>query len=116
MKLAVNMPEQEPHPGQLAFSTRVSCSSVMAPFLNCATPSKTEIRSTGFPSSLPARIGPPLAKIVGMLARMAPRIMPGMILSQLGMQIMASKQCALTIDSTESAMSSRLGSEYFIPA
>ena len=61
-------------------------------------------------------MGPPLAKIVGMLARMAPRIMPGTILSQLGMQIMASKQWALTIDSTQSAMSSRLGSEYFMPS
>ncbi len=44
---------------------------------------------------LPASIGPPLTKIVGMLQRMAPINMPGTILSQLGMQIMPSKQWAL---------------------
>ena len=35
--------------------------------------------------------------MVGMLQRMAPIIMPGTILSQLGMQIMASKQWARII-------------------
>ena len=37
--------------------------------------------------------------------------MPGVILSQLEMQTMASAQCALTMYSTESAMISREGSE-----
>ena len=37
--------------------------------------------------------------------------MPGVILSQLGMQIIASKQCAGAIVSTELAISSREGSE-----
>ena len=37
--------------------------------------------------------------------------MPGTILSQLGMQIMASKQWAAAIVSTQSAISSREGSE-----
>ena len=114
IELAVNMPEQEPQPGQLASSICVSCSSLMAPLLYWATPSKTEIRSIARPSNFPARIGPPLAKIVGMLARIAPRIMPGVILSQLGMQIMASKQCALTMDSTQSAIVHG-GCEYFMP-
>ena len=41
--------------------------------------------------------------------------MPGTILSQFGMQTMPSKQCARTMVSTQSAMSSREGSEYFIP-
>ena len=41
--------------------------------------------------------------------------MPGVILSQFEMQIMASAQCAFTMYSTESAISSRLGSEYSIP-
>ena len=47
---------------------------------------------------------------------MAPINMPGTILSQLGMQIMPSKQWAWSIVSTESAISSRLGSEYFMPS
>ena len=60
-------------------------------------------------------MGPPEQKIAGTLARMAPRIMPGTILSQLGMQIRASNLCAATSVSTQSAISSRLGSEYFMP-
>ena len=41
--------------------------------------------------------------------------MPGTILSQFGTHIIASKQCARATVSTESAMSSREGSEYFMP-
>ena len=51
-----------------------------------------------------------------MLQRIAPINMPGTILSQLGMQIMPSKQWASIIVSTQSAIISRLGSEYFMPA
>jgi hypothetical protein len=40
---------------------------------------------------------------------------PGMILSQLGMKTRPSKGWAMAMISTESAMSSRLASEYFIP-
>ena len=64
---------------------------------------------------LPAFIGPPETKIVGMFSRTAAMSMPGMILSQLGMQTRPSKQWARTIVSTESAMISRLASEYFMP-
>ena len=49
-------------------------------------------------------------------ARMAAISMPGVILSQLEMQTMASAQWALTMYSTESAMISRLGSEYSMPS
>jgi len=41
--------------------------------------------------------------------------MPGTILSQLGMQTTPSKQCARSMVSTQSAINSRLGSEYFMP-
>ena len=47
---------------------------------------------------------------------MAAISMPGVILSQLEMHTMASAQCALTMYSTESAMMSRLGSEYSMPS
>ena len=63
----------------------------------------------------PASIGPPLTKMVGMLQRAAAIIIPGTILSQLGMQIMASKRWASIMVSTQSAISSRLGSENFMP-
>ena len=49
------------------------------------------------------------------LAGSIPSSMPGTILSQLGTQIMPSKQCAVTIVSTQSAISSRLASENFMP-
>ena len=54
---------------------------------------------------------PPETKTAGILRRMAAISMPGVILSQLEMQTMASAQWALTIYSTASAMISRLGSE-----
>ena len=60
---------------------------------------------------LPASIGPPETNTVGMLRRSAAISMPGVILSQLEMQTSASAQCALTMYSTASAISSRLGSE-----
>ncbi len=59
--------------------------------------------------TLPASIGPPETNTVGMLMRNAAISMPGVILSQLEMQTMASAQCALTMYSTLSAISSREG-------
>ena len=69
----------------------------------CTTPSMAIV--------LPASIGPPDTKTVGMLSRSAASSMPGVILSQFEMQTRASAQCALTMYSTASAISSRLGSE-----
>jgi len=117
MELAVNMPEQEPAPGHAAHSSSVRAFSSIFPALNAPTPSNTLIRSTVRPSgSLPAAIGPPLAKIVGILQRNAAMIMPGMILSQFGMQTIASKACACNMVSMQSAIRSREGSENFMPA
>ncbi|CPL95133.1 Uncharacterised protein [Bordetella pertussis] len=64
---------------------------------------------------LPASIGPPETNTTGMFRRIAAISMPGVILSQFEMHTMASAQCALTMYSTESAISSREGSEYSIP-
>ena len=73
------------------------------------------IRSTDrlapFITTLPASMGPPETKTVGMLSRIEAISIPGVILSQLEMQTMASAQCALTMYSTLSAINSRLGSE-----
>ena len=67
------------------------------------------------PAGAPASIGPPDTNTVGMFSRMVAISMPGVILSQFEMQIIASAQCAFTMYSTELAISSRLGSEYSIP-
>ena len=106
------MPLQLPQVGQLICSNFSSCASLILPAACLPTASNTVIRSLLLPSSsTPAIIGPPEMKIVGMLTRAAPISIPGVILSQFGIQIIASKQCAAAIVSTESAISSRDGSE-----
>src|ERR1035437_4768177 len=130
IEFAVNIPEHEPQVGQALCSSFFNCSSVILPAWSSATPLNTEIKSdfcvAGWrygarPSSLtfcpvtPAAIGPPLTKTVGMLTRIAAINMPGTILSQFGMHTMPSKQCALSMVSTQSAINSRDGSEYFLP-
>jgi len=102
--------------GQAAFSIASSSSAEISPRAFWTPPTKASIRSTVLPSAvLPASIGPPETKTVGTFTRIAPMNMPGTILSQLGMQIIPSNMCALIIVSTESAISSREGSEYFMP-
>jgi hypothetical protein len=56
-------------------------------------------------------MGPPPTMIAGTFRRMAAMSMPGTILSQHGTSTSASNAWAIVIDSTVSAMSSRLGSE-----
>ena len=93
MELAVNMPEQEPQVGQALASRASSWASVISPLCTLPTPSKTVMRSLRLPSGcVPANMGPPVMKIVGTFTRTAPMIMPGVILSQLEMQMRASKQ------------------------
>ena len=53
--------------------------------------------------------------MVGIFVRMAAITIPGTILSQLGMQTIPSKRWASIIVSTQSAISSREGSEYLHP-
>ena len=117
------MPEQEPQVGQALRSTSATASSLA---LSSAAITMASIRSIlravkvlvcGFRScTLPASIGPPETKITGMFSRIAAISMPGVILSQLLMHTMASAQCALTMYSTLSAITSRLGSEYSMPS
>src|SRR5690606_3846069 len=67
-------------------------------------------------NTLPASMGPPDTNTTGMFSRMAAISIPGVILSQFEMHTMASAQWALTMYSTESAMSSRDGKEYSMPS
>ena len=128
MELAVNMPEQEPQVGQADCSSLSSSASVILPLWSSPTPLNTEIksevsvagkrccgRSPVACAATPVAIGPPLTNTVGIFTRIAAISIPGTILSQLGMQIMPSKQCAMSIVSTLSAISSREGSENFMP-
>lgn len=113
IELAVNMPEQLPQPGQAQPSSSATSSSLTdgsAPFTIAV------IRSAFSPRQRPASMGPPEQNTVGMLSLIAAMSMPGVTLSQLEMQIIASALWALTIYSTESAMMSRLGNEYSMPS
>src|SRR6185437_12194094 len=122
IELAVNMPEHEPQVGQAASSTSLSSASdtdgsaeaTMESIRSSLRPAMSG-RSAAAPPARPASMGPPDTNTVGMFRRMAAISMPGVILSQLETQISASAQCALTMYSTESAISSRDGSEYSIP-
>ncbi len=118
IEFAVNMPEQDPQVGQAERSTSVRPSSstsldalaemaVIRSVGACATPPTT--------TALPASIGPPETNTVGMFSRRAALSMPGVILSQFEMQTRASTAWPCTMCSTESAMTSRLGSECSIP-
>ncbi len=112
IEFAVNIPEQEPHEGQLKSSNCFNRVSFILPTLNSPTPSNTEIRSDFSPfGNRPAAIGPPEIKIVGMFILTEAINIPGTILSQLGMQTIPSSLCASTTVSTQSAISSRLGNE-----
>ena len=108
IELAVNMPEHEPHPGHAVASIMSASASVHEA---SALMTMASIRSTPRPRNDPASIGPPDTNTVGMFRRMAAMSIPGVILSQLLMQTIASTLCALAIYSTLSAMMSREGSE-----
>src|SRR3954453_22716116 len=108
MEFAVNMPEQDPQVGQAERSTSAS---VLSSTFGSAAITMASIRSSLCLESLvlPASIGPPDTNTTGMFKRMAAISMPGVILSQLEMQTIASAVCALTMYSTESAIRSREG-------
>ena len=108
IEFAVNMPEQEPQVGQ---AERSYSATVASSTLGSAAITMASIRSRRCSARrvFPASIGPPETKTVGMFRRSAAMSMPGVILSQFEMHTSASAQCAFTMNSTESAMSSREG-------
>ncbi len=115
MLLAVNSPEQDPIPGHITSSSSFKSSSVILPAATSPTASNILSRPTALPLKHPASIGPPLITTAGMSSLIAAMSIPGTILSQFGMSTIPSKGWAIVIISMESAMSSLLPREYFIP-
>ena len=115
IEFAVYIPEQEPQVGHTLRSNSVSCSSLIFPALYAPTASNILESERFLPPTLPASIGPPLTKTVGIFKRAAAIKSPGTFLSQLGIITSPSKPCASTIASVESAIKSRVTREYFIP-
>ena len=64
---------------------------------------------------VPASMGPPEQKMVGMFTRAAAMSRPGTFLSQLGIITRPSNWWAMAMASVESAMRSRVTREYFMP-
>ena len=123
IELAVNMPEQEPQVGQAERSTSATSASLTA--LSSAAITMASIQVELLNSifgpwvgqlDLASLHGPPRRNTTGMFQAHGGHQHAGVILSQLEMHTMASAQCALTMYSTESAMMSRLGSEYSMPS
>ena len=108
IELAVNIPEQHPQPGQAEFSISSTSASLTE---GSADFTIASMRSSLASPCTPASIGPPETKTAGILSLIAAISMPGVILSQLLMHIIASALCALTMYSTLSAMMSREGRE-----
>ena len=108
MEFAVNIPEQHPHPGHEEAS--ISRDSLSDRVLS-AEETMAEIRSSFSRPRTPASIGPPETKTVGMFSLIAAISIPGVTLSQLLMQTMASALWALTMYSMLSAIMSLEGRE-----
>lgn len=112
IELAVNIPEQDPQVGQAFCSIRSMSSSDTSSRTASAIAVTRLSRVRTVPSTnvaVPPSIGPPETNTVGMLSRSAAISIPGVILSQLETHTSASAQCAWTMYSTESAISSRDG-------
>ena len=116
IELAVNIPEHEPQVGQADRSTfSRSSSDIESSAARPIASTKSNVVSLPLMKLLPASIGPPETKIVGMFKRIVAINIPGVILSQFERHTKASAQCALTMYSTASAMSSLEGRLYNMP-
>jgi hypothetical protein len=110
------MPEQDPQVGHADRSmAAISSFEVESSPEKTIASIKSNFVSKPLTLALPASIGPPETKMVGMFNLMLAINIPGVILSQLDKQTSASAQWALTMYSTESAIKSRDGKLYNIP-
>ena len=116
MLFAVNKPAQEPQPGQPDFSMQSSSAASIFPASNSPAASNMVLTLTSRLSYRPASIGPPLTTTDGILSRAADISIAGVILSQFVTITKPSSPWPIVIASTESVISSRLGSGYFIPS
>ena len=116
IEFAVNMPAQLPHVGQALLELeQLLLGHLARAYLAHRGEHGVEVDGLAL-QPRPASIGPPVTTTVGISSRAAAMSMPGMILSQLGISTSASNACAVTAISTESAISSRLASEYLMPS
>ena len=118
MVLAVNMPEQLPQVGQAAFSISSSSSAEILPFAFCTPADEGVDQVDRLAAGRLARLHRPAGDEHGrdIDPHRAHEHARARSCRSWGCRPSPSKQCAWTIVSTQSAISSREGSEYFIPA
>ena len=117
IELAVYIPLQEPQVGQAVEAQLSRFSRLILPAKYFPEYSNISDNPIRFEVSvlLPGNIGPPETKMHGRLRRQAASSIPGTILSQFGINTIASSGCAVSITSIESAISSREQRLYFMP-
>ncbi len=113
---AVYMPAHDPAPGQAARSTASRSASDICPAACAPTASNTSWMVSVRPSACPGRIVPPYRNAAGTFSLAHAISMPGRDLSQPAIATSASNRSACTISSTESAITSRLTRDAFIPS
>src|SRR2546430_2628930 len=113
---AVNCPPQAPAPGQALSSISRSSAWLILPALTAPTASKTSISVMSRPRWRPAAIVPLYRANPGMLIRTRAITAAGIVLSQPTIKTRPSKRWPRVTSSIESAITSRLTSEAFIPS
>ena len=116
MVLAVYMPPHAPWHGMAARSMPARSSSSILPALNAPTASNAEMISTSRPRYTPGRMVPPYTNTLGMFMRAIGITVPGIVLSQPPMPMMASNWWPMVTSSMVSAMASRLTRDAFMPS
>src|SRR6202022_878460 len=113
---AVNWPPQAPAPGQALSSTSRSSAASILPAATAPTASKTSIKVMSRPRWRPAGRVPLYSASPGMLMRTRAITAAGIVLSQPTINTRPSKRCPRVTSSIESAITSRLTSEAFMPS
>src|SRR5216683_1282383 len=116
MVFAVYWPPHAPGPGQATSSRSCSARSVILPAAWAPTASKTSWMVTSRSSNRPGAIEPPYRSSPGRLRRRSAMAPPGMVLSQPTSATTASNRCERQTSSIESAITSRLTSDPFMPS
>ena len=116
MVFAVYMPAHEPVVGHAARSICSSSSSLTVPLLCAPTASNTSWIVMSRPWYVPGRIVPPYRYTEARFNRAIAISMAGSDLSQPAIPTSASNRSACITSSTESAITSRLISDAFIPS
>ena len=116
MVFAVYCAPHAPAPGQATSSIAVSSAALMVPAASCPTPSNTSWMVMSCPLYRPGAIDPLYSTTPGMFNRASAIGAAGIVLSHPTMITAASKAYPTPHNSSESAITSRLISDAFIPS